>query len=52
LSAQGMALEEGGLGETVRVQNPTSKAVVLATVVSPGEVRVVAERAPVEVAVQ
>jgi flagella basal body P-ring formation protein FlgA len=52
LSAQGLALEDGGLGETVRVQNPTSKAVVLATVTSPGEVRVVAERTPVEVAVQ
>lgn len=52
LSAQGLALEDGGLGETIRVQNPSSKAVVLATVTSPGEVRVVAERAPTEVAVQ
>jgi flagella basal body P-ring formation protein FlgA len=52
LSARGLALEDGGIGETVRVQNPTSKAIVLATVTSAGEVRVVAEREPVEVAVQ
>jgi flagella basal body P-ring formation protein FlgA len=52
LSAQGLALEDGGLGETVRVQNPSSKAIVLALVTAAGEVRVVAERAALEVAVQ
>jgi len=52
LSAQGVALEDGGLGETVRIQNPSSKAVVLATITAAGEARVVAERAPVEVAQQ
>jgi len=52
LSAQGVAMEDGGLGETVRVQNPTSKAIVLAMVTASGEVRVVAERTALEVAVQ
>ena len=36
---RGVALEDGGLGETVRVQNPSSKAVVMATVTGGGEVR-------------
>jgi flagella basal body P-ring formation protein FlgA len=52
LSAQGLALEDGGLGETVRVQNPSSKAIVLALVTAAGEVRVMAERAALEVAAQ
>jgi len=52
LSAQGVALEDGGLGETVRVQNPSSKAVVMAMVTGGGEVRVLAQRAPLQVAAQ
>ncbi len=52
LAAQGVALEDGGLGETVRVQNPSSKAVVLAVVTGAGEARVLPERLPVEVAAQ
>jgi flagella basal body P-ring formation protein FlgA len=52
LSAQGVALEDGGMGETVRVQNPSSKAVVMAMVTGGGEVRVLALRAPLQVAAQ
>jgi flagella basal body P-ring formation protein FlgA len=52
LSAQGVALEDGGMGETVRVQNPSSKAVVMAMVTGGGEVRVLGQRAPLQVAAQ
>jgi flagella basal body P-ring formation protein FlgA len=52
LSAQGLALEDGGLGETVRVQNPTSKVVVLAKVLAAGEVQVMPRPAVLEVAAQ
>jgi flagella basal body P-ring formation protein FlgA len=52
LSAQGVALEDGGLGDTVRIQNPSSKAILRATVTASGEARVVADRPPVEVAQQ
>jgi flagella basal body P-ring formation protein FlgA len=52
LQAQGIALEAGGLGETIKVQNPSSRAVVLAEVTSAGEVRVVPDRAPLIVAAQ
>jgi flagellar basal body P-ring formation protein FlgA len=52
LQAQGIALEEGGLGETIKVQNPSSRAVVLAEVTAAGEVRVVPDRAPLIVASQ
>jgi flagella basal body P-ring formation protein FlgA len=47
LSAQGLALEEGGLGDHVRVQNPTSRAVMLAEVTGDGEVRVMPGRVAV-----
>jgi flagella basal body P-ring formation protein FlgA len=52
LSAQGVALEEGGLGDRVRVQNPASRAVVLAEITAEGEVRVVPNRTSVIVATQ
>ena len=40
LSAQGVAMESGGRGERIHVQNPVSHQVVLADVTGPGEVRV------------
>lgn len=40
LSAQGMAAEDGGLGERIRVINPTSRMVLAAEVMGPGRVRV------------
>jgi flagella basal body P-ring formation protein FlgA len=47
ISAQGTALEDGGLGDRVRVQNPSSHAVILAEVTGDAEVRVEPSRAPV-----
>jgi flagella basal body P-ring formation protein FlgA len=47
LSAQGTALEDGGMGDRVRVQNPTSHAVIIAEVTGDAEVRVEPGRAPV-----
>lgn len=41
LQARGVALEDGGAGDQIRVQNPTSRAVLLAEVISPAAVRVV-----------
>jgi flagella basal body P-ring formation protein FlgA len=41
LSAQGVALEDGALGDRVRVQNPSSRATVLAEVTGDAEVRVI-----------
>jgi flagella basal body P-ring formation protein FlgA len=52
LSAQGVALEDGGIGQTVRVQNPSSRVVVMATVLGAGEVRVVPQSFSLEVAAQ
>ena len=40
LTAGGLALESGGLGERIRVQNPTSHAVVIGEVTGEGAVRV------------
>jgi flagella basal body P-ring formation protein FlgA len=39
LTAAGRAMSEGGLGETVTVQNPVSFRQISATVAGPGEVR-------------
>jgi flagellar basal body P-ring formation protein FlgA len=39
LSAMGRAMSEGGIGDTVTVQNPVSYRMVSATVVAPGTVR-------------
>lgn len=46
LSAPGVALEAGVLGERIRVVNPTSRAVVEAEVVGPERVRVLPGSAP------
>jgi flagella basal body P-ring formation protein FlgA len=40
LSAQGVAMEAGGRGERIHVENPVSHQVVLADITGPGEVRV------------
>jgi flagella basal body P-ring formation protein FlgA len=52
LAAQGVALEEGGLGDRIRVQNPASHAVVLAEVTGSGTVRVTPGQTPIVVAAQ
>jgi flagellar basal body P-ring formation protein FlgA len=39
LTATGKAMSEGGLGETVTVQNPASYRTISAVVVGPGQVR-------------
>jgi flagella basal body P-ring formation protein FlgA len=39
LSAMGRAMGEGGLGDTVTVQNPVSFRMVMATITGPGTVR-------------
>jgi flagella basal body P-ring formation protein FlgA len=48
LLAQGQALESGGIGDTIRVLNPTSRAVVEAEVVAADRVRVAPGTVPVE----
>jgi flagella basal body P-ring formation protein FlgA len=52
LAAEGTALEEGAMGAHIRVQNPSSHAVVLAEITGSNEVRIMATRAPVLVAAQ
>lgn len=47
LAAQGQAMEAGAVGERIRVLNPSSRAVVEATVVGPGQVRVSPDSRPV-----
>jgi flagellar basal body P-ring formation protein FlgA len=39
LTATGKAMNEGGLGETVTVQNPASYRMISAVVIGPGQVR-------------
>lgn len=46
--AQGKALEDGAPGETIRVQNVLSRAVLAAEVVGPGRVRVMPGSMPIE----
>lgn len=46
LEAAGIALEPGGAGETIRVMNPASRAVVLAQVTDAGEVAVAPDGTP------
>ena len=50
LSAEGVALEQGALHAHIRVQNPTSRAVMLAEVTGADEVRIMAGHAPVAAA--
>ena len=39
LTAMGRAMSEGGIGDTVTIQNPVSYRMISATVVAPGAVR-------------
>lgn len=48
LVAQAVALETGAPGERVRVQNPSSRAVLEATVIGPDRVRVSPDSLPVQ----
>jgi flagella basal body P-ring formation protein FlgA len=47
LTAEGVALSPAGMGERLRVLNPSSKMLIEAEVTGPGEVRVVPGTAPV-----
>jgi flagella basal body P-ring formation protein FlgA len=46
LSAQGIAMESGATGERIRVMNATTRAVLEAEVVGPGQVRVLPNTLP------
>ena len=46
LAVQGQALDAGAVGERIRVLNPSSRAVVEATVIGPGQVRVSPDSMP------
>lgn len=46
LRAQGVAMDSGATGERIRVLNPSSRAVVAAEVIGPGQVRVTPESTP------
>jgi flagella basal body P-ring formation protein FlgA len=50
LTGEGLALDSGARGERIRVQNPSSRAVMEAEVVGPGQVRVTPGAAPLAVA--
>ncbi|HEY3847950.1 MAG TPA: flagellar basal body P-ring formation chaperone FlgA [Acetobacteraceae bacterium] len=50
LVAQGVAMDSGATGERIRVLNPSSRAVVEAEVIGPGQVRVTPESAPISTA--
>jgi flagella basal body P-ring formation protein FlgA len=52
LAAEGIALEEGSLGAHIRVQNPTSHAVMLAEITGADEFRIMPGHAPIVVAAQ
>lgn len=47
LAAQGLALEDGAAGAHIRVQNPSSRAVLEAIVLGPDRARVLPDSAPV-----
>jgi flagella basal body P-ring formation protein FlgA len=48
LVAQGQALQAGGIGERIRVLNPSSRAVVEAEIIGTGRVRVTPGSAPLQ----
>lgn len=50
LSAMGRAMSEGGMGDTVTIQNPASFRMISAIVVAPGTVRAVAGLSPITTA--
>jgi flagella basal body P-ring formation protein FlgA len=52
LSAEGVALEDGAMGSHIRVQNPSSHAVMLAEITGADEVRIMPGHTPLVVAAQ
>jgi flagella basal body P-ring formation protein FlgA len=52
LTAQGVAMEDGGLADRIRVQNPASRAVFIAEITAAGEARVTPGAAPLIAAAQ
>lgn len=50
LRAEGVAMDSGAAGERIRVMNPSSRAVVEAEVIGPGQVRVMPGGVPLSVA--
>jgi len=50
LLAQGVAMDAGATGERIRVLNPSSRAVVEAVVIGPGQVRVSPDAVPITTA--
>jgi flagella basal body P-ring formation protein FlgA len=52
LSAEGTALEDGAMGAHIRVQNPSSHAVMLAEITGADEVKIIPGHAPLIVAAQ
>ncbi|MBL4789463.1 MAG: flagellar basal body P-ring formation protein FlgA [Kordiimonadaceae bacterium] len=49
LSVQGRALEDGGIGETIRIMNPVSKKTIFAEIINSGQARI-AVTAPIVLA--
>jgi len=52
LGAEGVALDEGGLGDRIRVQNPSSRAILEADITGANEVRAAPGHTPLQVAQQ
>ena len=50
LLAQGVAMDSGSTGERIRVLNPSSRAIVEAVVIGPGQVRVTPDGIPITTA--
>jgi flagella basal body P-ring formation protein FlgA len=50
LTAMGRAMSEGGLGDSVTIQNPVSFRMISAIVIAPGTVRAVAGLSPITTA--
>lgn len=50
LSAMGRAMSEGGMGDSVTIQNPVSFRMISAIVIAPGTVRAVAGMSPITTA--
>jgi flagella basal body P-ring formation protein FlgA len=49
LRGEGVAMDSGAVGERIRVLNPTSRAIVQAEVIGPGQVRVAPDGIPLSV---
>ena len=52
LLAQGVAMDSGATGERIRVLNPSSRAVLEAVVIGPGQVRVTPDSIPITTALR